>query len=61
MFINIEMKGPRTQELKEKYDCALVANTVYELLIKYDMHNKFLVSSFNSDILVEIERVRERR
>ena len=31
-----------------------------ELVHKYNYHGRFLVSSFNSDILREVERVRDR-
>jgi glycerophosphoryl diester phosphodiesterase len=51
VFINIEMKGPRLESLKHRYSCELAANLVYELVEKYNYHGRFLVSSFNSDIL----------
>jgi glycerophosphoryl diester phosphodiesterase len=60
VFVNIEMKGPRSAHHKNRYDCALLADLVYKLVNKYNMHEKFLVSSFSSDILTEVERVRSR-
>lgn len=60
VFINIELKGPRSDEFKLRYDCALAAQLVSELVHKYNYHGRFLVSSFNSDILQEIEKMRDR-
>jgi glycerophosphoryl diester phosphodiesterase len=51
MFINIELKGPRSEEYKHKYSCKKAAEEVYDLVIKHNMHGKFLISSFGSDIL----------
>eukprot|EP00347_Sterkiella_histriomuscorum_P003717 403363216 len=61
VFVNVEVKGPRTAELKPKYDCDLVISGVLELVDKYDMHGKYLFSSFNYDVLAAAERARERR
>ena len=61
VFVNVEMKGPRTDSLKPRYSCELAANLVYQLVEKYNYHGKFLVSSFNSDILTEVEKMRERQ
>ena len=47
VFVNVEMKGPRTDSLKPRYSCELAANLVYELVEKYNYHGRFLVSSFN--------------
>lgn len=55
------MKGPRTDALKPRYSCELAANLVYKLVEKYNYHGKFLVSSFNSDILTEVDKMRERK
>jgi len=60
VFVNVEMKGPRTESLKPRYSCEKAANLVYELVEKYNYHGRFLVSSFNSDILREVERMRAR-
>ncbi|TNV76407.1 hypothetical protein FGO68_gene13413 [Halteria grandinella] len=60
VFINIELKGPRTAEFKKRYDCALAAQLVSDLVHQYEYHGRFLVSSFNADILEEIERMRLR-
>ncbi len=55
------MKGPRTAELKPRYSCEAAANLVYELVEKYNYHGRFLVSSFNSDILQEVEKMRKAK
>lgn len=60
MFINIELKGPRSEELKARYSCADAAEKVYELVIKHNMHGKFLISSFGQDILEAVEIVRSK-
>ena len=60
MFINIELKGPRADEFKPRYNCALAAQLVQDLVVKYSYHGRFLVSSFSSDILQEVEKVRDR-
>jgi|LauGreDrversion4_2_1035121.scaffolds.fasta_scaffold558851_1 glycerophosphoryl diester phosphodiesterase len=54
------MKGPRSDALKPRYSCELAANLVNELVQKYNYHGRFLVSSFNSDILKEVEKMRDR-
>lgn len=61
VFINLEMKGPRSDEHKPRYSCELAAKLVYELVDKHNYHGRFLVSSFNADILVEVERMRARQ
>jgi glycerophosphoryl diester phosphodiesterase len=60
VFINIEMKGPRADALKPRYDCTLAAALVYELVDKHNYHGRFLISSFNSDILKAVEAMRDR-
>lgn len=47
IFVNVEVKGPRTAELKKNYDCDLVINGVLDLAQRYRMFGKFLISSFN--------------
>ena len=54
------MKGPRTESLKPRYNCALAAQLVYDLVVKYNYHGRFLISSFNYDILEEVEKVRTK-
>ncbi|CDW73445.1 glycerophosphoryl diester phosphodiesterase [Stylonychia lemnae] len=61
IFINIEVKGPRTESLKPKYDCDKVVAEVLGLVDKYEMHQKFLISSFNYDVLASAEKAREAR
>jgi len=46
VFINIELKGPKTEEIKAKYDHYQAAEAVYNLATKHNMHGKFLISSF---------------
>ena len=60
MFVNIELKGPMSPEFKDRYNFRLAAEKVYDLVIKYNMHEKFLISSFNVNILREVEIVRAR-
>ena len=61
VFVNVEVKGPRTAELKPKYDCDLMINGVLSLVDQYEMHGKFLFSSFSYDVLEAAERARARR
>ena len=51
IFVNVEVKGPRTETLKPKYNCDLVVNGVLSLAEKHNYFSKFLISSFNTDIL----------
>jgi hypothetical protein len=55
MFINIEIKAPRIDEIKERYSSANAIEKVYDLIMKYNMFSKFLISSFSHDILKEAE------
>jgi hypothetical protein len=54
------MKGPRSDENKPRYSAELAARLVHELVEKYNYHGRFLVSSFNSYILEEIDKMRAR-
>jgi hypothetical protein len=54
----VEVKGPRTPELKPKYNCDLIIGEVIKLADKHNYHGKFLISSFNSDVLEAAERGR---
>ena len=58
--MNVELKGPRSDEHKPRYSCTLAATLVQELVEKFNYHGRFLVSSFNSDILEEVAKVRAK-
>lgn len=58
MFINIELKGPMDDSMKPQYDCAKAARTVLDLVVKHEMHGKFLISSFTHSLLRVVEQVR---
>lgn len=60
VFVNIELKGPRTPSLSAIYNCELAANRVLETVNQYDMHGRFLISSFNhDDLLLEMHKARQ--
>lgn len=59
IFVNIELKGPRTPALAAIYDYHLAAKSVLECVKTHKMHDRFLVSSFNHhDLLVAMEQAR---
>lgn len=60
MFLNIELKAPKTKEILKNYNIEKAAQTVYDLLIKYDMHGKFQFSSFSFEQLGELQKIREK-
>lgn len=60
VFINIELKGPRTEEIKSRYSPKNAAEAVHALVVKHNMHGKFLISSFTAEILKAVEDVRQQ-
>lgn len=55
MFINIELKVPINEQAKRMYRYQDCARIVHELVHTHDMIDNVLVSSFDRDILREIE------
>ena len=60
VFVNIEMKGPHDPVLKNRYSWQLAAKLVGNTVNKHNMHGKFLISSFNKEMLTEVELMRAR-
>ena len=46
MLLNIELKGPWDEEYVSKYDYNLAARKVIELIDKYDVAERVMISSF---------------
>ena len=46
MMLNIELKGPCDPLIKPKYDSDKAARVVYDLIIKYDIADRVMISSF---------------
>jgi len=61
MLLNIELKGPISEEWITKYNYDLAALKVVELIEKYKISNKTMISSFVPQILESILRVTENR
>ena len=53
MFVNVELKGPRTPELRNAYNSKLAALRLMEEVSAHEMHGRFLVSSFNHEDILE--------
>ena len=51
MMLNIELKGPESPEWAVKYDCNMAASKVIELIEKYSIDLKVMISSFGPRIL----------
>lgn len=60
MLLNIEVKAPHEDEVKAKYDIKLCISKVYELIRNYDAFNHYMVSSFDSDVLSELEALNQQ-
>ena len=54
MMLNIELKGPVSDECAAMYDNDLAARTVIALIDRYDIGLKTMVSSFSSNIIKSI-------
>ena len=61
MLLNIELKGPISEEWITKYNYDLAALKVVELIEKYKISYKTMISSFVPQILESILRVTETR
>jgi len=54
MLLDIELKGPSAEEWVEKYDHNLAAQKVVDMIGKYKIAKKTMVSSFTPRILESI-------
>ena len=61
MLLNIELKGPISEEWITKYNYDLAALKVVELIEKYEISDKTMISSFVPQILESILRVTENK
>ncbi|CDW84767.1 glycerophosphoryl diester phosphodiesterase [Stylonychia lemnae] len=59
MLVNIEVKAPHEDEVKAKYDFKKCISQVYELIKNYDAFTHYTVSSFDGDILSELEALNQ--
>lgn len=62
MLLNIELKGPMDPACFEYYDFGLTARKVVELIDKYEIGYRTMISSFNPNILdaVVVESASDR-
>jgi len=58
VFVNVELKAPRSDEYMAMYDHKKTMYAVYNLVTRSNMHGKFLISSFCPYILQAAEEVR---
>lgn len=58
MLINIELKGPLTDEVKCLYDYGLACHLTHELIKKYESSKNVMVSSFCPEIVQGMLQVR---
>lgn len=57
MLLNIELKGPLSEDWVSQYDYDLAASKVIELIDKYDIGRKTMISSFVPRIVDSITRL----
>lgn len=57
MFMNIEVKTPFNREVKLAYNYKQCVNLVHNLIAKYQIEEKCWVSSFDHDVLAELEHL----
>lgn len=57
MMINIEVKAPYNEDVKCKYNFKKCIGQVYEAIMNFGAENHCMISSFDSDILGELERL----
>ena len=54
VFLNIELKGPLSDERKSQYDYALAARTVHAMVLEFDLQKQVMLSSFVPEIIEEM-------
>lgn len=59
MLINIELKGPLTDDIKVLYNYNLACKTAHDLVVKYGMSKNVMFSSFCPEIVEGLLKVRE--
>ena len=55
--MNIEVKAPYTDSVKARYNFQKSAAKVYDLIRRFCAENHCMVSSFDADVLAEIDRL----
>jgi glycerophosphoryl diester phosphodiesterase len=59
LYINIEVKTPYSKEIKTRYDYKNTISMIYELIRKYEIGAQCCVSSFDPDLLEELDSLRK--
>ena len=59
-MINIEVKAPHDDDVKTRYDYKLCIKKVYEHIQRYDVMSHCIISSFDEDVLQELERLNQQ-
>ena len=57
MYINIEVKTPYNADIKSKYNYLNSIQAVYRLICQYELFDSCCVSSFDRDVINEIQRL----
>jgi glycerophosphoryl diester phosphodiesterase len=50
-LINIELKGPKTEELRKHYDFKAAAEIVHKIVLEYGLQQRVMVSSFHPMVM----------
>ena len=62
LMINIEVKAPHDPHIKKHYDYKKAITMVHETIVKSSLENHCCVSSFDSDVLEQLDLInREQR
>ena len=61
MFLNIELKGPSCPKIAERYDYIELCKQVRDLIDKYKIAGRTMVSSFNQSISDCIRKMAKKR
>lgn len=58
MLINIELKGPLTDEIKCLYNYSLACRSAHDLVVKYGASENVMFSSFCPEIVEGLLKIR---
>ena len=59
MYINIEVKAPHEPQIRERYDYRESIRLVHMHIVNYDLEGHCCVSSFDHDILEELDNLNQ--
>jgi len=59
IMVNIEVKAPHNDDVKGKYDYKLCIRKVFDLIISNNAMSHYVISSFDPDVLLELDRLNQ--